>query len=325
MNRHIVRPGVAMVVALMAATLMSTPQPAAATAATSAARAEPVVGTVGPPAGQTERPKPLSQPKISAVHPVRYNAIWKPGNDGRTTVHGWTLDALIAKHWEMGAVGYGIDSIQWNWTDNGEVYDAIFKPSSEGAHAFGVNMTYDQLIDQIGQKWVDGRRVSFVRHHYDGWGVARYDAIFQPGTDGRRMVVEWPASDVITEDNRMRGLGYRMVQATGVLNPFTNQVRYDAIWMPGTDARPALFGATWDQLAQANAANWNLGYRMKYISSYLINLNTTLRYDAIWEPGTDGRPIIFGWDLNGLVAKNAELWAAGYRMDVVQPYFTAAS
>jgi hypothetical protein len=181
----------------------------------------------------------------------------------------------------------------------------------------------DQFIEQVGFYWGQGLRLHRV-NRYSKFGVGApflSDAIFKPGSDGRRVLWDATLDAVKAEDAVQRTHGYRLIQASGVEQDLgSNQVRYVAIWVPGTDARPVLYHASWDQLMQANGNHWAAGYRMKYLNIFRHGPNYW--YDAIWEPGGDGRPVVTGWDWNSFVAKRGELWAAGYRLTVSQAYLS---
>ncbi|WP_326558195.1 hypothetical protein [Micromonospora sp. NBC_01796] len=195
-------------------------------------------------------------------------------------------------------------------------FNAIWEPGGDGRPTAHTH-TAGQLLQR---NWAQGLRAWRI-NRYPHNGTFLYDAIWKPGTDGRRFVVDWTPAAFRAEDTRMRAQGYRLIQASGVKQPnaFSDDVRYVGIWMPGTDIRPTILGATWDEMIQANSNSWAIGYRIKYLNVYRT-IGGGLRYDAIWEPGSDGRPSVTAWTFPELMAKNAELWAAGYRMTVVQPY-----
>ncbi|GIG89526.1 hypothetical protein [Plantactinospora endophytica] len=275
-----------------------------------------VAGTVAPAAAE-----PADRVSTQASV-VRFNAIWEPGGDNRAWVHTWAAQDLLHHNGELFNQGWRIDSLTMVKGANGELrYNAIWKPGS-GPSPVLIGWTEQQFFAQVGAYWSQGLRPWRINRYPHG-GSFRYDAIFKPGTDGRRYVVDWTRDSLLAEDAKMRAQGYRLVQVTGVPQnpPLSADVRYVGIWMPGTDARPTLLGGTWDELAQANGNHWASGYRMKYLSSYLTNTGA-LRYDAIWEPGNDGRPIIFGWDAAGFAAKNSEVWAIGYRPTVLHSYLS---
>ncbi|MGX7676286.1 hypothetical protein [Plantactinospora sp. DSM 117369] len=251
---------------------------------------------------------------------LRFDAIWEPGTDNRAWVHTWTAQDLLARNSELFNQGWRIDSLTAVKDINGEMrYNAIWKPGS-GLSPVVIGWTEQQFFAQVSTYWSQGLRPWRI-NRYRHAGSIRYDAIFKPGTDGRRWVVDWTRADLLAEDAKMRAQGYRLIQATGVAqnNPISTDIRYVGIWMPGTDSRPTLLGGTWDEISQANGNHWVSGYRMKYLSSYLTNTGL-VRYDAIWEPGTDGRPVIAGWNAAGFAAKNAEFWALGYRPTVLHSY-----
>ncbi|RKR92401.1 hypothetical protein BDK92_6840 [Micromonospora pisi] len=250
---------------------------------------------------------------------VRYNAIWEPGDDARPRVHTYTSHDLLERNSELFNQGYRIDSISQTRLDNGESrYDAIWRPGS-GSSPVVIGWSEQQFWNQNAIYWEQGLRLWRVNRYLHN-GAFHYDGIWKPGTDGRRVAAGWTLAALQAEDIRMRAQGYRLIQTAGVReNLLGSEIRYIGIWMPGTDARPTLFGATWDEMIQANANHWTSGYRTKYLNVYRTHQGH-LRYDVIWEPGNDGRPVITAPAYAELMARDAELQTAGYRMTVVQGY-----
>src|SRR5918992_97482 len=55
------------------------------------------------------------------------------------------------------------------------------------------------------------------------------------------------------------------------------------------------------------------GDKLFHVQSYDIG-GGQRRYDGIWMPGNDGRPVVYGWTLADLRKRNGELWQQGFRM-----------
>lgn len=269
-------------------------------------------GLISAPLG-ARVPEPAESTIAGGV--VRYNAVWEPGTDGRPSVHGWTKEHLLQRNEELSNQGWRIAYVTgYEISAFERRYDAIWKPGSERSPVV-LGFPEQQFWAENEFFWNQGLRLHVMSRDFN-----RFDAIWKPGSDSRQFVVDRSLTEFRAEDTRMRANGYRLTQVSGY--EFAQRVSYDGIWASGSDARPALFGANLDEWTQANGNHWNEGYRLKYINQYYPKPSTAACYDVIWQPGTDGRPVIYGWTYDGFAAKNAEYWAAGYRLTLVQPYLS---
>jgi len=190
-------------------------------------------------------------------------------------------------------------------------YDGIWMPGNDGRPVVW-GWTLADLQKKNGELWQQGYRLTHQYSYDIGGGQRRYDAIWTPGNDGRPIVWGWTLADLQKRNGELFAQGFRLThqQAYDIGG---GQWRYDAIWTPGNDGRPVVWGWTLADLQKRNGELWQQGYRMMHQYSYDIG-GGQRRYDAIWMPGNDGRPIVWGWTLADFQKKLGELYAQGFRL-----------
>ncbi|CCH52673.1 LamG domain protein jellyroll fold domain protein [Fibrisoma limi BUZ 3] len=236
----------------------------------------------------------------------RYDGIWKPGNDGRPVVYGWTLSDLQKKNGELWQQGFRL-SHQYSYDIGGgqRRYDAIWMPGNDGRPIVW-GWTLDDLKKKNDELWKQGFRLTQQQAYDIGGGQWRYDAIWTPGNDGRPVVWGWTLADLQKRNGELWQQGFRMVhQYSYEISP--GQRRYDAIWMPGNDGRPIVWGWTLADFQKKLGELYGQGYRLAHQHSYDIG-GGQRRYDGIWMPANDGRGIVWGWTLDDFQVRLGELY-----------------
>ena len=259
-------------------------------------------------------------PTVSIHGPVdgrRFDMIWTPAPN-RRVMWGLSLQDLKGKNTELVGRDFRMVSQQSYEIGHGtRRYDAIWEPGTDGRPVVW-GATLAGLKKRNDAHYAQGYRLAH-QHSYDiGGGTRRYDAIWVLGTDGRPVVWGATLAGLKKRNDAHYAQGYRLAhQHSYDIGGGTR--RYDAIWVPGTDGRPVVWGATLAGLKKRNDAHYAEGYRLAHQHSYDIG-GGNRRYDAIWEPGTDGRPVVWGWSLVDLQAANEVHVGAGLSPGPGQSY-----
>ena len=198
-------------------------------------------------------------------------------------------------------------------------YNGIWTPGADPRPvAFGY--TLDDFRARNGSYYAQGYRLAQQQAYSLPDGSLRYNGIWTPGTDGRPVVWGYSLPDFKARNAQLYAQGYRLVQQQAYHLP-DGSLRYDGIWTPGTDGRPVVWGYTLADFKARNSQLYAQGYRLAQQQAYHLP-DGSLRYDGIWTPGTDGRPVVWGWTLSDFHTRNTANVQAGYRLaslDAVLP------
>jgi len=198
-------------------------------------------------------------------------------------------------------------------------YNGIWTPGSDPRPiVYGYTMA--DFLARNGTYYSQGYRLTQVQSYALPDGSLRYNGIWTPGSDGRPVVLGWTLADFKARNADLYGKGYRLTQQQAYKLP-DGSLRYNGIWTPGSDGRPVVWGWTLTDFKAKNAALFSKGYRLTQQQAYKLP-DGSLRYNGIWTPGSDGRPVVWGWTLQDLHTQNAAYDKAGYRLasiDTVLP------
>lgn len=112
--------------------------------------------------------------------------------------------------------------------------------------------------------------------------------------------------------------GWRLyILASYVLSDGT--VLYDAVWRPGDLGERQDYGVTYTQYRSDYDTLSPQGWRLYTLDSYVIS-DGTVRYNAVWRPGTHGEIQVSGWTYADFRSKYDEPWAEGWRLYVLNAY-----
>ena len=254
----------------------------------------------------------------SLSNSVRYDGIWIPANDDRPIVWGWTFEDFQKKNGECYSQGYRLMYQQRYDIGDGQIrYDGIWALGNDGRPIIW-GWTFEDFQKKNGEFYSKGYRLMHQQRYDIGGGQIRYDGIWVPGNDGRPIVWGWTFEDLQKKNGECYGKGYRLMHQQRY-DIGGGQIRYDGIWVPGNDGRPIVWGWTFEDFQKKNGEFYSKGYRLMHQQRYDIG-GGQIRYDGIWVPGNDGRPIVWGWTFEDFQKKNGECYSKGYRLICQQQY-----
>ena len=96
------------------------------------------------------------------------------------------------------------------------------------------------------------------------------------------------------------------------------ELRYDAVWNPGTEAQFVVYGWNASDFRQKVIDMFHDGFRLSLQQSYMFEGQRL--FDGVFEPGADGQWAIWGWTGEFFHAKTTEMFNAGFRLRSQQSY-----
>ena len=200
--------------------------------------------------------------------------------------------------------------------DDGVRYDGIWMPASDGRPIVW-GWTFEDFQKKNGECYSNGYRLMHQQRYDIGNGQIRYDGIWTPGNDGRPIIWGWAWEDFNRKNGELYAQGYRLTQQQRY--DIGGQIRYDGIWTPANDGRPIVWGWAFEDFQKRNGELYGQGYRLTHQQRYDIG-GGQIRYDGIWTPANDGRPIVWGWTFEDFQKRNGECYVGGYRLMYQQRY-----
>ena len=251
--------------------------------------------------------------------PLRYDGIWTPGNDGRPVLYGYTLADFRAQNAVLFGQGYRLSQVESYPSDDGSLrYNGIWTPASDGRPVV-YGWTLADLRAKNRQLYAQGFRLSDLQAYTAADGTVRYNGIWTPGNDGRPVVYNVTLQDLRADNGTFYNQGFRLARVQAFTAP-DGSLRYNGIWTPGNDGRPVVYGYALADLQARNAQLYAQGFRLAQVQGYMLPGGGGVRYNAIWTPGSDGRPVLFGYALHDFRAQNGTYDGQGYRLTCIDTW-----
>jgi hypothetical protein len=102
-----------------------------------------------------------------------------------------------------------------------------------------------------------------------------------------------------------------------------SDVRYNAVWRPGIEDEVLFPNATRAQILSANATLNSEGAILTILQSYVL-ANGDVRYNAVWQEGTESNTLRLGQTQAQFTASYNNLTSQNQRLYIMQTYVTAS-
>ncbi len=251
------------------------------------------------------RPVPFHEIQVvdrTALKPPARSGPWVRVDDGRglpstssaiwpaATSPVWNSQLRCNGIWNPGNYG---QYCRWGYTLDD------FKKEEKALRSLGFRLISQQAYDLGGGQW-------------------RYDGIWNQGNYDQFIVWGWTLADYQKEAQKRFNSGYRLI-AQQAYDIGGGQLRYDAIWNPGTYGQYAAWGWKPEDYKQEAQKKFNDGFRLIAQQAYQISPGQW-RYDAIWNPGAYGQYAVWGWTFADFIKEAQSKFDGGYRLIIQQSY-----
>jgi murein DD-endopeptidase MepM/ murein hydrolase activator NlpD len=248
---------------------------------------------------------------------LRCDALWRSGSSGQYTRWGYTLTDFQKE--EVALRGWGFRLAHQTSYDIGggeRRYDGIWNQGGDDRPIVW-GWAPEDYFPKV-QELFDGGYRLIGQDSYDiGGGKRRYDAIWKQGQQGQLTVWGWTLADLMARAEQLHAEDWRLV----LLQAYTlvdGELRYDAVWNPGTQAQFVVYGWNESDFRQKVIDMFNDGFRLSLQQSYMFKGQRL--FDGVFDPGADGQWAIWGWTGEFFHAKTTEMFNAGFRLRSQQSY-----
>jgi hypothetical protein len=195
--------------------------------------------------------------------------------------------------------------------------DGLWRSGGSGQYTrWGYTLTDFQ------QEEVALRGLGFRLAHQSSYEIAggerRYDGIWNQSGADQPIVWGWAPKHYFPKVQEMFDGGYRLLsqQSYGIGG---GGRRYDAIWKPGSHGQLTAWGWALPDLLRRTQELHAESWRLVLLQAYQID-DGTLRYDAVWNPGTEAQVAVYGWNFSDFRQKVIDMFHDGFRLSHQQSY-----
>ena len=220
---------------------------------------------------------------------VRYNAVWRPGNDAEIQVYGWAYADYRSKYDQLWLQGWRLYILDAYVLPGDDVrFNAVWRAGNSGEiQDYGV--PYAQYRSDYDRLWPQGWRLYILQSYVLANGTVLYNAVWRPGDSAEIQVYGWTYTDYRTEYDQLSLQGWRLYLLQSYVLP-NGQVLYNAVWRPASHAEIQVDEWKYSHYRREYDQLWPYRWRLYILESYVLP-NGEVRYNAVWRLGTLNRPL----------------------------------
>ena len=260
-------------------------------------------------------PRPAPRPTTN----MKYTAVWEKNTAGEIQMYDVTYEEYRANYDRLWGQGWRLKALQPTVVGGKVRYTAVWTPSTAGEiQVYG--WTYEDYRKKYDELWKQGWRLKLIQPYVLPGDQVRYDAVWQQSTAGETQVYGWTYEDYRKKYDELWKQGWRLK----LIQPFVlsgDQVRYTAVWQQSTAGEIQVYGWTYEDYRKKYDELWKQGWRLKLIQPFVLS-GDQVRYTAVWQQSTAGEIQVYGWGYQDYRAKYDELWSQGWRLKMLQTFFT---
>ncbi len=242
-------------------------------------------------------------------------------------LHDVTFADYKKKYGEISPDGWRVYILQPYVLADGDVrYNAVWRRAGDTGEKRRHGLTRAQLQSDDDTLSKSGWRLYILQPTVGFGGNVRYDAVWRHwnlddekrlfGVTYERFRSEYDA--IFSAPSSEKKPGWRLsILQTYVLPG--GDVRYDAVWRPGTVAETQVYGWTYADFRAKYDTLFPDGWRLYILDSYVI-ADGTVRYNAVWRWGTHAETQVYGWTFSDFKTKDEALIADGWRLYILNAY-----
>ncbi len=219
---------------------------------------------------------------------LRYNAVWRPGNQTEQTLIGVNHDQFVNGYNTLYAQGWRLYTFQSYVLANGTVsYNAVLRAGDVPEQAI-LGKTYSEFLTDYSTLTSQGWRLYILQTYVKANGELLYNEVWRPGDlseNGSQQATYATIESVY--DTLSQGWRLYILQSYVKAG---GEVLYNAVWRPGTHAETAVYGRTYSEFRTKYDDLFPKGWRLYILNTYVLP-GGDVRYDAVWREGTIDRPL----------------------------------
>jgi hypothetical protein len=237
-------------------------------------------------------------------------ATWNPNTQAQFYTWNNTLAEFKQKLHEMTAKGMRL-RVQQAYTVNGQTrYDGIWNPGTQNqAVSWGLTVPAFKAENQVQQ--AQSMRLVHFESYLLPDGQTRVNAIWNPGTHWQTWVQGFTAADLNAQVVKSHQQGLRITHLNAWNLP-DGQVRYDALWAPGSHAQSCHLDLTAVGFKQQYGEMWGKDFKLLLLDAFKVGGST--HFAAVWNPDPGPQYVVWDHTREQVRAAYDEMWQQGLKL-----------
>ncbi len=234
-------------------------------------------------------------------------------------VYGWTYADYRAKYNKLWIEGYRLYSLQSYVLSTGAVlYNAVWRPEGNTSEIQYYGVSFSTFKSEYDTLYPQGWRVYILQSYVLPNGDVLYNAVWRPGDVSETQMYGVTYSQFRTQYNTLYPEGWRVNILQSYVMP-NGDVLYNAVWRSGDTGERQVYGYTYSDFRTEYNTLWSEGWRLYILDSYVIS-DGTVRYNAVWRPGTHAETQVYDWTYTDYRTEYNTLFTEGWRLYMLNTY-----
>jgi hypothetical protein len=197
------------------------------------------------------------------------------------------------------------------------LYNAVWRPAGNTSEIQDYGVSFSKFKSDYDTLFPEGWRL-YIFQAYVVNGTVLYNAVWRPGDVAETQIYGVPYAQFRSQYDTLYPEGWRVNILQSYVMP-NGDVLYNAVWRSGDTGEKQVYGWTYaDYRAEYNAL-FPEGWRLYILDSYL-NSDGTVRYNAVWRPGTHAETQVYDYKYSDYRTDYDALFPEGWRLYILNAY-----
>lgn len=233
-------------------------------------------------------------------------------------VYGWTYSQYRAKYNTLWTQGYRLYSLQSYVLSTGSVlYNAVWRLTGNTSELQDYGVSFSRFLSDYNTLYPQGWRVYILQSYVMPNGDVLYNAVWRPADMSETQMYGVTQAQFLAQYNTLYPQGWRVnILQSYVVN---GNVLFNAVFRPGVTGERQVYGYTYSDYRTLYNTLFPEGWRLYILDSYVIS-DGTVRYNAVWRPGTHAETQVYDWKYSDFRTEYNTLFPEGWRLYILNTY-----
>lgn len=179
--------------------------------------------------------------------------------------------------------------------------------------------TYSEFRAKYNTLWSQGWRLYSLQSYVLSMGAVLYNAVWRPGGNTSEIQDYGVSYSRFRSDyDTLYPQGWRIYILQSYVMP-NGDVLYNAVFRVGDNSERQVYGYTYSDFLTKYNTLFPEGWRLYILDPYVIS-DGTVRYNAVWRPGTHAETQVYNWTYTDFRNQYNMLFPEGWRLYILSAY-----
>lgn len=249
--------------------------------------------------------------------PLKFAAVWVPGNAREVQVYNWRYIDYAAKQAQLQADDWRLAMLGTTAVGGDIRFTAVWRRGDDDDH-HAYFLTKQQFESKHKEEAREGRRLELLTAARDSDGDSRFFGVWRKGAGAgdQKLHLDLLRAQWQETAKELRGGMHPQCIASHPGNGGID--RYSAVWNEGKRDWKMALARTQDELRADYDRLWKDGWRLRHLTA--CETLTGDLYSAYWSQEGGSETQVYDWEYEDTRARYDVLWEQGWRLKILAPF-----